>query len=155
MPDSSNGILRREICFLWKAKTILYTGGIDRERKEWRMIRAAHGRVAPEGVNEKMLTIRSHQHQPASPWGRRRRAEFVGKGNMEMNTLFSFWRMVSAESWDGAKSGIFSAAWTAERGGDIFLYYSTCRFAGVSLAGMASQHRTVIHQIGTDVAQSY
>lgn len=28
------------------------------------MNRAAHGRVAPEGVNEKMLTIRSHQHQP-------------------------------------------------------------------------------------------
>lgn len=40
-----------------------------------------------------------------------------------------------------------------KRGGDIFLY-SACRFARVSLAGMASQHRTIIRQIGTDVAQT-
>lgn len=75
---------------------------------------------------------------------------------MEMNTLFLFfgeWFLQKAETV--RKAAFFFQQRGLQKGEVTFFLYNTCRFAGVSLAGMASQHRTVIHQIGTDVAQSY
>ncbi len=50
-----------------KNRLCIKTGGKKKEKEKgkriMRMIRAAHERVQTEGVNEKMLTISSHQHQ--------------------------------------------------------------------------------------------
>lgn len=46
-----------------------HTGGKEKGKRIMRVIRAAHGRAQPEGVNEKMLTIPSHQHQPRHAGG--------------------------------------------------------------------------------------
>ncbi len=55
----------------------------------------------------------------------RRRAEYAGKGNMEMHTVFFFGRMgLCRKPKQGAKSCVFSAAWTAERG-EGTLFYTT------------------------------
>lgn len=73
--------------------------------------------------------------------------------NMEMNTpfLFSANGVVQKAETGCEKLRFFSSVDCRKRGGDIVLY-NACRFAGVSLAGRASQHWTIIHQTGTDVA---
>lgn len=114
-------------------------------------MRVAHGRVEPEGVNEKMLTIHSHQHQLRHEDGGDGRS-MLGKV-MEMSTLV----LISANGIvQKTKKGcenrrFFPAVWTAERGEGTFSY--TAR-AGLPECGWQaeSQSWTIIYQIGTDVA---
>lgn len=73
----------------------MYIGGKEREKNRT-IIRAAHGRVAPEGVNEKMLTIRSHQHQPRHEDGGDGRS-LLEKVIWKSTLCFCFRRTDSAE----------------------------------------------------------
>jgi len=109
---------------------IVRWGQREREIEKNEQSRAAHGRVAPEGVNEKMLTIRSHQHQPQPRHeDGRRRAEFVGK----------VWKFCE---WILQKSGIFSAA--SVTAADCVFNRLQCRIASVAGAWRANTGRQFI-----------